>query len=125
LPLIDRNQGNVLAARYELARAETRRRATHLRLLAALAAADDRLGGAYHELTALREQVIPEAEDVHRLILEEFDAGRYAYDDVLDAQRTLFRLRIQYTGALRDYHTAGAEVERLIGEPLFPGAPRP
>jgi cobalt-zinc-cadmium efflux system outer membrane protein len=119
LPIIDRNQGNVLAARYELARAETRRRATRLSLLTSLAAADDRLGGAYQEVSALREQVLPEAEEVYRLILEEFDAGRYAYDDVLDAQRTLFRLRGQYLDGLRDYHTAVADVERLIGEPLF------
>lgn len=119
IPLVDRNQGNVLAARYELARAETRRRATRLRLLTQLAAADDRLGAAFHEATALREQVLPEAEEVHKLILEEFDAGRYAYDDVLDAQRTLFRLRGQYLAALRDYHTGVADLERLIGEPLF------
>lgn len=119
IPLVDRNQGNVLAARYELARAETRRRATRLQLLTELAAADDRLGAAYHEATALREQVLPDAEAVHRQILEEFDAGRYAYDDVLDAQRTLFRLRSQYLSALRDYHIGVAELERLIGEPLF------
>jgi cobalt-zinc-cadmium efflux system outer membrane protein len=120
IPLIDRNQGNVLAARYELARAETRHRATRLAILTTLASADDRLGGAYAEVTALRSGVLPEAEQVFQMMLEEFDAGRYPYDDVLDAQRTLFRLRSQYLEALRDYHLAVADVERLIGEPLHP-----
>jgi cobalt-zinc-cadmium efflux system outer membrane protein len=122
LPLSDRNQGNILAARYELARAEERRRATRLRVLTKLAAADDRLGGAYTEARALREQVLPDAEQVHEQLLQEFDAGRYPYDDVLEAQRTLFRLRARYLAALKNYHIAVADVERLIGEPLH-GAP--
>ena len=118
LPLIDRNQGGILAARYELAQAEEQRRATRLRVLTRLAAADDRLEGAYREVISLRRDVLPDAEQVHHEILAAFDAGDYAYDDVLDAQRTLFRLRSQYLRALESYHVAVAQVERLIGEPL-------
>ena len=69
-------------------------------------------------MTALRRDVLPDAEQVQREILAAFDAGDYAYDDVLDAQRTLFRLRSQYLRALESYHVAVAQVERLIGEPL-------
>ncbi|MBW2314414.1 MAG: TolC family protein [Deltaproteobacteria bacterium] len=122
IPLVNRNKGGVLAARYELAKAEEERRAARLRVLTNLAAADDRLQSAYREVTSLRRDVLPDAEEVHRQILEEFDAGNYAYDDVLDAQRTLFRLRGQYLKALESYHVSVAEVERLIGEPLH-GAP--
>ncbi|HKJ23566.1 MAG TPA: TolC family protein [Myxococcota bacterium] len=124
LPMYDRNEGGILAARYELARAEEERRAARLRVLTRLAAADDRLQGAWREVVSLREQVLPDAEEVHRQILAEFDAGHYAYDDVLDAQRTLFRLRGQYLEALERYHVAVAEVERLIGEPPH-GTPWP
>jgi cobalt-zinc-cadmium efflux system outer membrane protein len=118
IPVYDRNEGGILAARYELARAEEERRAARLRVLSRLAAADDRLQGAWREVVSLREDVLPDAERVHREILAAFDEGEYAYDDVLDAQRTLFRLRGQYLRALESYHVAVADVERLIGEPL-------
>jgi cobalt-zinc-cadmium efflux system outer membrane protein len=117
IPLVDRNEGGILAAGYELARAEEERRAERLRVLTSLAAADDRLQGAWREVVSLRA-VLPDAERVHREILDAFDAGDYAYDDVLDAQRTLFRLRSRYLEALQAYHVAVADVERLIGEPL-------
>jgi len=122
IPMYDRNEGGILAARYELARAEEERRDARLRVLTQLAAATDRLQGAWREVVSLREDVLPDAEAVYREILAEFDAGNYAYDDVLDAQRTLFRLRGQHLAALERYHLAVADVERLIGEPLH-GAP--
>jgi len=118
LGVADRNRGGILAARYELARAEEEHRAARLRVRTRLAAADDRLQGAWREITALRREVLPDAEAVHREILAEFDGGRFSYDDVLDAQRTLFRLRGRYLEALEAWHVAAAEVERLIGAPL-------
>jgi cobalt-zinc-cadmium efflux system outer membrane protein len=118
IPLVDRNEGGILAARYELAKAEEERRAARLRVRTRLAAADDRLQSAYRTVTSLRGEVLPEAEAVFEQILAAFDAGDYPYDDVLDAQRTLFRLRGQYLEALEAYHVAVADVERLIGEPL-------
>ena len=38
--------------------------------------------------------------------------------DVLDTQRTSFRLKSRYVSALARYHTAVAEVQGLVGEPI-------
>lgn len=119
IPLIDRNQGNILAAKYDLKKAEVEQRATRLHVLTRLAAADDRLRGAYVEVTSLRRDVLPAAETVYEQLLADFDAGRYPYDDLLDAQRVLFAARVQHLDALEAYHLAVADVERLIGGPLW------
>ncbi len=119
LPIFDRNRGNELTARYDVLSAEEERRATHADLLALLAAAEDRLRSTYLEATSLRDDVLPQARSVYQRLLAEFDAGRYAYDDVLDSQRTLFRLSAQYLRALTAHHDAVAVVEQLLGDSLY------
>jgi len=67
----------------------------------------------------LRGDVLPDAEAVYRQLIEDFDAGKGPYDDLLDAQRVHFTLREQYVQALENYHVAAADVARLIGGPLW------
>ncbi|MEK7841793.1 MAG: TolC family protein, partial [Deltaproteobacteria bacterium] len=51
--------------------------------------------------------------------MEGYRMGKFGYLDVLDAQRTLFDVRVQYIRALTDYHLSVANVEQLIGEPVI------
>jgi cobalt-zinc-cadmium efflux system outer membrane protein len=44
--------------------------------------------------------------------------GLFRYQDVLDAQRSLFELRSRELDVLRVYHSAVSEVERLTGTPI-------
>jgi len=123
LPLVERNQGGILEATYDLKKAEVEERAARLAIRTELAAADDRLRAAFAEVTSLRNDILPDAESVYTQLLADFDTGDSPYDDLLDAQRVLFVLRSQYVERLEDFHVAAADVERLIGGPLWSPAP--
>ena len=121
LPVFDRRQGDILAARFGVAAAQDQQRAIELQLTAALTAAYARLANARAEVIALREEAIPPAEAAYRDIQRAFDGGNLGFLNVLDAERTLIDLRQQHLESLAEYHGAAAEIEGLIGSPL----PRP
>lgn len=118
LPIFDRRQGDILAARFGVASAQNQQRAIELRVTAALSAAYARLAGAYDEAVALRDHALPPAEAAYRDVRQAFDQGNLGYLDVIDAERTLVELRQQHLEALAEYHSAVAEIEGLTGQPL-------
>ncbi|MEE8367543.1 MAG: TolC family protein [Thermoanaerobaculia bacterium] len=118
LPLFDRKQGEIPAARSDLKRAAESRRATEVRLRVALAEGYQLLSSAYSEVTALRSTVLPGAQSAFDAVNEGYRLGRFGLLDVLDSQRTLFEARRQYLRAAEDYHKTVVDVERLIGDRL-------
>ena len=118
LPIFNRNQGGVLEARYSLAKADAERRAVSIQVQAALSNAYRELSTSFAEATALKNEVLPGAQSAFDAAAEGYRQGKFGYLDVLDAQRTLFEVRVQYIHTLSAYHKAFADVERLIGERL-------
>ncbi len=118
LPVFDRNQGNVRAARAEADRIREEQRAALVRLTLELNQAWQVLAVAASEATILKTRVLPLAEGAFDAAGEGFRQGKFSYLEVLDAQRTLFETREQLIDALAAYHTAVADVERLIGRSL-------
>jgi len=118
LQVFDRNQGARLAARRELAKARHERRAAEVNVQAALEVAIQELAASYREVVALREQVLPKVGRVYRDVHRGYLRGLFRYQDVLDAQRSLFELRSRELDVLRTYHSAVSEVERLTGTPI-------
>jgi cobalt-zinc-cadmium efflux system outer membrane protein len=123
LPLFDRRQGDVLAARLAAVSAEHRQRRAEQRLQAMLASAYARLANAYDEATTLRDQALPPATDAFKVTRGAFEKGDLAFIDVLDAERTLVDLRTRYIETLAAYHRSVAEIEGLISRPLDSVAP--
>lgn len=113
IPVLNRNQGNIAAARAELAQAESDAEQAKLVLQQELASAWQNWQSAFMEADRLRERLIPTAEKAFGQAREGYDAGRFSYLEVLDAQRTLFDARKQYHLALQRYHTSRAQLERL------------
>ncbi len=118
LPIFDRNQGAIAAAESDLRRAEHERRAVEARLGAELESAWQELDGRYVELRALGETILPQAQEAFEGVRRGYAQGLFRNVDVLDAQRTLFELRIREIEAVRAYHEARAELEKLTGTPL-------
>ncbi|MHC4647753.1 MAG: TolC family protein [Planctomycetota bacterium] len=118
IPIFDRNQGNVLEARHNLAKAKAESRAVEAGIHAALAEAYARLSSAFTEATGLGNKVLEGAQSAFDAVREGYRTGKLGFLDVLDAQRTLFEARAQYINALASYQTAKADVERLIGRPI-------
>jgi cobalt-zinc-cadmium efflux system outer membrane protein len=115
LPLFDRNQGNIAAARHGLSKAEAERSATGIALSADLAEAHALLSGALQRVTALREKVVPAMEEAFRAAHEGYQQGKFGYLDMLDAQRTLFEAKVALLEAQGGYQSALIDIQRLTG----------
>ncbi|MCH2547827.1 MAG: TolC family protein [Alphaproteobacteria bacterium] len=119
IPVWNANRGNIASARSEVVQAESQGRSAELTLRNAAFQHLEDLINAYEQAEALKSDIIPSAEKAFSLAHEGYEAGSFPYLEVLDAQRTLFEVKEQYVEALRAYHTASANVERLttpIGE---------
>lgn len=118
LMLFDSNQGGVQEAAARLAKAKAEQRAAEVHSRTALTAAQQALFSVFEEVSSLRDTILPQARTALEEVRQAYLRGLFRYLDVLDAQHTLFELRRQYIEALASYHTAVADVERLIAEPL-------
>ena len=122
LPLFNRNQGAIRAARETLARTDVDAAAALARLRNELTDAYQDLQTARASLDLLRTTVLPGARESAAGLREGFQSGRYSYLEVLDAQRTLAGAHAQHLEALADYHKALAVIEALTVETPFPHA---
>jgi len=118
LPTWDRKKGAIREAEYLADQTAPARHAVATEIRRDIAVAYEVLAGAYTEVTGLRNRVLPEAEEAATKSGDAYRAGAIQLTDVLDIQRTFFRLNIRYVNALARYHGAMAELEGLIGAPL-------
>lgn len=112
IPIFNRNQGNVAAARSDVI-------ATSARRLQALADAAQRIREADTALTAARARVetlegsaVPAAAEALDLARAGFEAGRFSLLDVLDAENAYASAQSSLIEALRDLSVAAAALER-------------
>jgi cobalt-zinc-cadmium efflux system outer membrane protein len=118
LPLFDRRQGAIRAARYRVRRAESRQAEARVRARDSLSAAYARLAASHREAKTLGEEALPAARETFRATQEGYERGKFDLLRVLDAQRTLVETANQYLDALASYHRARADVQRLVAAPL-------
>ena len=118
LPLFDRNQGNVLESLRRTDKAKDELSATETRLDSELAQAYEKLNTSRQEAEALQKEILPGAKSAYDAAVTGFEFGKFAFLDVLDAQRTLLQTKSQYLRALSDAHRAAAEIDGILGEPV-------
>lgn len=117
LPLWNRNQGNIRAARERIDRADAEQAAAAAALQTELSEGYENLERARAAILILRENVLPGADDALKATTEGYEAGRFSYLDILDARRTTRAARIQYLQAITDYHKALHVIEALTADP--------
>jgi cobalt-zinc-cadmium efflux system outer membrane protein len=117
LPLFDRNQGGILEATAQLAKTRRQYEAALVSTLAALSEATNALAAAYDEVTVLRTEVLPKAQQAFEAARQGYEQGKFDYLHVLDAQRTLFQTQMRYIDSVEAYHRAQADATRLTGGP--------
>ena len=118
LPIFDRREDDVLAARLGMTGARQRQRQAQLRLENMLSQSYAQLADSHDLATALQHRAIPAATEAYQATQQSFNEGKLPFLDVLDTQRTLFELELRYITALQDYHLAAAQIESLIGSRL-------
>ncbi|MCY1220892.1 Cobalt-zinc-cadmium resistance protein CzcC [compost metagenome] len=115
LPLFDRNQGNLYAALRRADKAQDTHVATRIRLAGELQQASTQLSVSRAAAQTLQASVLPAAEQAYAAASRGFEAGKFNFLDVLDAQRTLFQARIRYLDVLARTYDAAASIDRILG----------
>jgi cobalt-zinc-cadmium efflux system outer membrane protein len=100
IPLFNRNQGNIQAAKANVERAKLETQRVQLLLRERLAPTVQNYLTAKTAVDRYRNQMIPRAEKAYALYLQKYNNMAAAYPQVLIAQRTLFQLRTDYVNAL-------------------------
>jgi outer membrane protein TolC len=83
-------------AQVERRRAEAKLNEFQIQVRAAVRDLRERLRRQQRQLTLLGEQLLPQAETSLEATLSAYKAGRTDFLDLLDAERTLFQLRLDY-----------------------------
>ncbi|CAM3445228.1 MULTISPECIES: TolC family protein [Cupriavidus] len=115
LPLFDRNQGNLYEAIRRADKAQDEYLASQIRLNNALQQASNQLSVSRASAQALKTTVLPGAQQAYDAATKGFEAGKFNFLDVLDAQRTLFQARIRYLGVLARTYEAATNIDRILG----------
>ncbi len=115
IPVFDRNQGNIQEAVSRQYKAQDELVAARAQLSANLATQYERLNSARQTSESLRSEVLPGAQSAFDAANKGFNAGKFSFLDVLDAQRTLFQARSLYIQALLNAHQSVAEIARITG----------
>jgi outer membrane protein, heavy metal efflux system len=151
IPIFDRNQGEVAAARAEVERAEQEKTRVALALRDRAAATVDEYANARLMALDYRDEVLPRAKKAYTLMVDKYGLMLASRPRVLEAQKRLFELHAEYIAALEAVWTNGialqgylltdgleaparpGEVDRTIRETnmpvpertMSPGEPRP
>ena len=102
LPLWNRNQGTIEAARVEVERARQQVLSSQLSLRAAAEPLAQAYLAAQFAAERYKTQIIPRAQRAYALYLAKYQHMSEAYPQVLTSQRTLYELQLKYLSALHD-----------------------
>lgn len=113
IPVFDVNRGNIEQATAEFEQVTHDARAASIAVSQSLQVHWQVWHIADQEAAKLKADIVPAAEEALRLSREGYDRGRFAYLEILNAQRSLFDAKEQYLKALQRKSTAKAEIERI------------
>jgi cobalt-zinc-cadmium efflux system outer membrane protein len=114
LPIFNRNQGNIAAARADAERARFAVERTRLNLRSRLAAAFREYQDAVAAAERYRAEMIPKAQEAYELYQRNFRQMATAYPNVLMTQRNLFQLQEDYAQTLVTAWQRAVEIQGLL-----------
>jgi cobalt-zinc-cadmium efflux system outer membrane protein len=114
IPLFNRNQGNVTAARADIERAGQEKQRIALTLRERAASAVDQYANARLMATEYRDEMLPRAKKAYGLMVDKYGQMLASYPRVLDSQRKLYELQIEYISALESVWTNGIALQGYL-----------
>lgn len=115
LPFFDRNQGNVYEASMLAYKSRDDYRGLKVGLQTQLQRAANEFDIAKITTQRFESEILPSASTAFDRAKKGFEAGKFGFIEVLDAQRTLFRARVQQLSARSDAYQALAQIDRILG----------
>jgi len=117
-PLLERNQGRILEARYQLAATRAKQKNAEALLHTEIRTAHSDLTSAIFTATTLRSETLPSARSAFDAAQNAFQNGKSDYLNVLDAERTLIEVERKLINARQDSQSAATRLESLTAAPL-------
>lgn len=114
IPIFNRNQGNIAAARAEAERAKLAVERTRLALRSRLASAFREYQDSLAAIERYKTQMIPSAQRAYELYLNSFRQMAAAYPQVVIAQRNLFQLQEDYVSTLVSAWQRAVEIQSSL-----------
>ena len=125
VPVWNRNQGNIRAAKAELGMAIQTVGRTENDLAERVATAFRTYSAALKRAEQYKTEILPRSEETYKLSLEAFKGGQFAYLSVIQAQRAVAEARLEYNRSLGEAWRAAADLSALLLEEWWPGPPPP
>jgi cobalt-zinc-cadmium efflux system outer membrane protein len=113
LPVMNMNSGGIAKASENVSKAASDARTRRISLVNDLHEALESMTNAHGNASNLKTSILPAAEKAFSQARKGYNAGKFAYLEVLDAQRTLFDVKAQYIDTLNEYHKSKATLTRL------------
>jgi cobalt-zinc-cadmium efflux system outer membrane protein len=116
LPLFNRNQGNIFAARAAVGRTRQDVRVAELKQAELVALAIQRYQAARRQVEEYEKRIMPNAEESLRLVQRGYQSGdpKYDYTAVLQAQRVLAQVRLAYVAAFGELWRSVSDLAALL-----------
>jgi cobalt-zinc-cadmium efflux system outer membrane protein len=114
IPLFNRNQGNVTAARADIDRAKQEKQRIALTLRERAASAVDQYANARLMAVEYRDEMLPRAKKAYGLMVDKYGRMLASYPRVLDSQRKLYELQLEYIAALESVWTNGIALQGYL-----------
>jgi cobalt-zinc-cadmium efflux system outer membrane protein len=123
VPLFDRNQGNIRAARAEIASARADLRMTELDLATQAAQTVASYRTAQRMVEWYEEFILPKARETVQLTQQLYAQGEVTFLSLLQAQRILTETELAYVEAQADRWTGAVTIADLLQLERFPMGP--
>jgi outer membrane protein, heavy metal efflux system len=114
IPIFNRSQGDISAARANIDRAEQEKRRIALTLRDRAASAVDQYANARLMAVEFRDEILPRAKKSYGLMSEKYGLMLASYPRVLESQRKLYELQIEYIAALEGVWTNGIALQGFL-----------
>ena len=114
LPLFNRNQGNIAAARSDIVRADAEKQRIALTLRERAASVVDQYANARLMAEQYRDNILPLAKKSYSLISDRYAEMLASSPRVLESKRKLFELQSEYIGALEGVWTTGLALQGYL-----------
>jgi outer membrane protein, heavy metal efflux system len=115
LPLFDRNQGRLRAARAELAATEARARSTANHAELRFRESQSRLAASLDQARSLRAEILPRAEMIKASMERRHQAGDISLAELIPVNRDWTAIQLTYLETLREVMAAWTDVRALAG----------
>ena len=114
LPIWNRNQGNIAAARQDIERAHKEETRIELTLRERTAAVLDQYASARLMAEEYRDGILPRATKAYALLVDKYGKMLASYPTVLNSQKELYQLQMEYIASLQNVWTTGIALQGYL-----------